>query len=131
MVVVLGARLQTDRMVTEQVRAREAAGRAAHFGVPGPAAMAAFSRWKLASICGLAVRYWRGQSTAVKPIFAASLSVHAGLARWGRATAHRSARPAAMMLLTWSASEIAPTAMVAMPTSLRMRSAKGVWYMRP
>ena len=35
------------------------------------------------------------------------------------------------MLLTWSASEIAPTAMVAMPASLRMRSAKGVWYMRP
>ena len=28
------------------------------------------------------------------------------------------------MLLTWSASEIAPTAMVAMPASLRMRSAK-------
>ena len=27
--------------------------------------------------------------------------------------------------------EIAPTAIVAMPTSLRMRSANGVWYMRP
>ena len=36
-----------------------------------------------------------------------------------------------MMLLTWSGSKIAPTAMVAMPTSLRMRSANGVWYMRP
>ncbi len=45
--------------------------------------------------------------------------------------AARSARPAAMMLLTWSASEIAPTAMVAMPASLRMRSEKGVWNMRP
>ena len=45
--------------------------------------------------------------------------------------AHRSARPAAMMLFAWSASVIAPTAMVAMPTSLRMRSANGVWYMRP
>ena len=45
--------------------------------------------------------------------------------------AQRSARPAAMMLLAWSASVIAPTAMVAMPTSLRMRSANGVWYMRP
>ena len=58
-------------------------------------------------------------------------SVQEGLARCGRATAHRSARPAAMMLLTWSASEIAPTAMVGMPASLRMRSANGVWYMRP
>ncbi len=35
------------------------------------------------------------------------------------------------MLLTWSASEMAPTAMVAMPASLRTRSANGVWYMRP
>ena len=62
---------------------------------------------------------------------AASISVQAGLARCGRATAHRSARPATMMLFTWSASEIAPTAMVAMPASLRMRSANGVWNMRP
>jgi hypothetical protein len=31
-----------------------------------------------------------------------------------------------MMLFTWSASEIAPTAMVAMPASLRTRSANGV-----
>ncbi|MNT30931.1 hypothetical protein D3C72_1667480 [compost metagenome] len=36
-----------------------------------------------------------------------------------------------MMLLAWSASVMAPTAMVEMPTSLRMRSANGVWYMRP
>ena len=36
-----------------------------------------------------------------------------------------------MMLFTWSASEMAPTAMVGMLASLRMRSAKGVWYMRP
>ena len=35
-----------------------------------------------------------------------------------------------MMLFTWSGSKIAPTAIVAMPTSLRMRSANGVWYMR-
>ena len=62
---------------------------------------------------------------------AASVSVQAGLARCGRATAHRSARPAAMMLLTWSASLMAPTAMVAMPASCRTRSANGVWNMRP
>ncbi|CFO08760.1 Uncharacterised protein [Bordetella pertussis] len=36
-----------------------------------------------------------------------------------------------MMPLAWSASKIAPTAMVAMPASLRTRSANGVWYMRP
>ena len=62
---------------------------------------------------------------------AASVSVQAGLARCGRATAHRSARPAAMMLLTWSASEIAPTAIVAMPARLRTLSLKGVCHMRP
>jgi hypothetical protein len=36
-----------------------------------------------------------------------------------------------MIELTSSQDEIAPTAIVAMPTSLRMRSAKGVWYDRP
>ena len=40
-------------------------------------------------------------------------------------------RPAAMMELAWSASLIAPTAMVAMPASWRIRSANGVWNMRP
>jgi hypothetical protein len=35
------------------------------------------------------------------------------------------------MLLTWSGSKIAPTAIVAMPASLRIRSANGVWYIRP
>ena len=86
---------------------------------------------RCASSCGLAERYGAGQSTGFQPMRAASVSVHAGLARCGRATAHRSARPAAMMLLTWSASLIAPTAIVAMPASLRTRSANGVWNMRP
>ena len=45
------------------------------------------------------------------PIFAASCKVQAGSARCGRAMAQRSARPAAMIELAWSASEIAPTAM--------------------
>ena len=54
-----------------------------------------------------------------------------GSARCGRPSAHRSARPAIRMLLTWSGSKIAPTAIVAMPVSLRTRSANGVWYMRP
>ena len=36
-----------------------------------------------------------------------------------------------MMLLTWSACEMAPTAIVATPASLRTRSANGVWNMRP
>ena len=49
----------------------------------------------------------------------------------GRASAQRSARPAAMIELTWSASKMLPTAMVAIPTSLRMRSENGVWNMRP
>jgi hypothetical protein len=35
------------------------------------------------------------------------------------------------MLLTWSASLMPPTAIVAMPASLRIRSENGVWYMRP
>src|SRR6218665_3119609 len=39
--------------------------------------------------------------------------------------------PAARMLWAWSAALIAPTAMVAMPASCRMRSANGVWNMRP
>src|SRR6218665_830114 len=49
----------------------------------------------------------------------------------GGAMGDRWARPAARMLLAWSASLIAPTAMVAMPASCRMRSANGVWNMRP
>src|SRR6185369_15981588 len=98
-----------------------------------PAACAAicFSRSRLRSSCSLAERYCFGQSISVTPILAASSSVHAGLARCGRAIAQRSARPAATMLLTWSASEIAPTAIVAMPASFRMRSENGVWYIRP
>ena len=34
-------------------------------------------------------------------------------------------------MFTWSASEMAPTATVGIPTSLRMRSANGVCHMRP
>src|SRR5690349_3422303 len=89
---------------------------------PAPCAASCFSRSRLRSSWSLAERYCFGHSISVTPIFAASSSVHAGLARCGRAIAHRSARPAATMLLTWSASEIAPTAIVAMPASLRMRS---------
>ncbi len=44
----------------------------------------------------------------------------------GRDKAHKSARPAAIMLLTWSASVIAPTAITGIPASLRIRSAIGV-----
>ena len=47
------------------------------------------------------------------------------------ASAQRSARPAAMMVLTWSASKMLPTVMVGTCTSLRMRSEKGTWNMRP
>src|SRR6218665_961316 len=54
-----------------------------------------------------------------------------GRGRGGRGMAQGSARRAARMLLAWSASLIAPTAMVAMPASCRMRSANGVWNMRP
>ena len=62
--------------------------------------------------CARAAAWRCGTASATaarQPIRAASISVHAGLARCGRPTA-RSARPAATMLLTWSASEIAPTA---------------------
>ena len=45
--------------------------------------------------------------------------------------AHRSARPAAMIVFTSSQLLIAPTAMVAAPTRLRIRSENGVWYERP
>jgi hypothetical protein len=36
-----------------------------------------------------------------------------------------------MMVFTWSALVIAPTAMVAMPDSFRICSENSVWYMRP
>ena len=36
-----------------------------------------------------------------------------------------------MMLFTWSASVMLPTAMVGTPASLRTWSLNGVWYMRP
>src|SRR5690606_23020608 len=87
----------------------------AHFR---PAASAA-ARARLFSYCERADRYCFGHSTPEKPIFAASCRTKDGSARCGRATAHRSARPAAITELAWSASEIAPTAMVATSTSLR------------
>ena len=46
-----------------------------------------------------------------------------GFARCGRASATRSALPAASRVLTWSGVVTAPTVMVAMPTSLRTQSA--------
>ena len=48
-----------------------------------------------------------------------------------RPRAQRSARPASTSELTSSYEEITPTAIVAMPTSLRMGSANRVWYERP
>ena len=92
-------------------RAREAAALRRHL----------LSRSRLRSSCCLAgqvlLRPVRPRCSRAWPPRAAS---SAGSARCGRASAHRSARPAAMMLLTWSASEIAPTAIVAMPASLRI-----------
>src|SRR5262249_22249698 len=72
----------------------------------------AAARAKLASYCAFADAYCFGHWTALKPTLAASCSVQAGSARCGRAIAHRSARPAARIELAWSASEIAPTAIV-------------------
>jgi hypothetical protein len=69
--------------------------RSALYRVAGAAARA-----RLVSYWLLAVRYCLGQATPVTPILAASCSVHAGSARCGRASAHRSARPAAMIELT-------------------------------
>src|SRR5258706_63833 len=91
----------------------------------------AAARSKLVSNWRLPGWYCGGQSTSWAPRRAASRSVQAASARCGRASAHRSARPEAMMALAWSASKMAPTAMVGMPASLRTRSANGVWYMRP
>ena len=54
-----------------------------------------------------------------------------GLARCGRASATRSALPAASSVFTWSAVVTAPTVMVAIPTSFLTQSANGAWYMRP
>ena len=80
---------------------------------PVACAAAARSRSRLRSSCILAgAVLLRPVDVGVADLAPPRCSVQAGLARCGRATAHRSARPAAMMLLTWSASEIAPTAMV-------------------
>ena len=93
---------------------------------------ASAARARLRSSCALPGQVLhRPRACRCSPAAAAACSVQYGSARCGRASAHRSARPAMMMLFTWSGSKIAPTAIVAMPTSLRMRSANGVWYMRP
>ena len=62
---------------------------------------------------------------------AEACSVKYGLARCGRASATRSALPAASSVFTWSGVVTAPTVMVAMPTSFLTQSENGAWYMRP
>ena len=59
------------------------------------------------------------------PYQAAARKVRDGSTRCPRPIATRSARPAARMVLIWSAEVIAPTAMVAMPASLRILSENG------
>ena len=68
---------------------------------------------------------------SVAPYQAAAFRVKNGSTRCGRASATRSARPAATMVFTWSALVIAPTHIVASPASLRIWSENGVWNMRP
>ena len=54
-----------------------------------------------------------------------------GSTRCGRASATRSARPAARIVLTWSGVVMLPTHIVATWASLRIWSENGVWNMRP
>src|SRR6267143_6112238 len=89
------------------------------------------SRTLLRKICSLPGRYCGGQNTASAPYQAAALSVNDGSIKCGRASATRSARPAARMVLTWSDVVMLPTHMVATRASLRTCSENGVWNMRP
>src|SRR5262245_17556471 len=76
-------------------------------------------------------RYCGGQYCGRCWYHAEAWSVKYGLARCGRASATRSALPAARSVFTWSGVVTAPTVMVAIPTSLRTQSAYGAWYIRP
>src|SRR3954452_22871368 len=76
-------------------------------------------------------RYCGGQAMAWAPYQAAAFIVNEGSTRCGRASATRSARPAAMMVLTWSAVVMAPTHIVAIPASFLIWSENGVWNIRP
>src|SRR5262245_10677254 len=78
------------------------------------------SRALLRKICSLPARYCGGQWISAAPYQAAAFMLKYGSTRCGRANATRSARPAAMMVLTWSAVVIAPTHMVASEASLRI-----------
>ena len=70
-------------------------------------------------------------STDPETVTGSSIQYEWGSLIIGRARATRSVRPAATRVLTWSALLILPATMVAIPSSLRIRSANGVWYMRP
>ena len=89
------------------------------------------SRAELRKIWSRPGRYCGGQWMSVAPYQAAAFRVKDGSTRCGRASATRSARPAATMVLTWSAVVMAPTHIVASPASLRIWSENGVWNMRP
>src|SRR5437016_7054425 len=88
------------------------------------------SRTLLRNICSLPGTYCGGQAISA-PYQAAARIVNDGSTRCGRASATRSARPAARMVLTWSAVVMLPTHMVATRASLRTCSENGVWNIRP
>ena len=77
------------------------------------------------------MKYCGGQGCSGTPYQAAARSVKFGSVRCGRASATRSARPAARMVLTWSAVVMLPTHIVATRASFRIWSEKGVWNIRP
>src|SRR5437868_2472769 len=76
-------------------------------------------------------RYCGGQYWFMCWYQADACSVKYGFVRCGRASATRSALPAARSVLTWSGVVTAPTVIVAMPTSFRTQSAYDAWYIRP
>src|SRR5918999_508496 len=89
------------------------------------------SRTALRNAWSRPARYCGGQYCPMCWYQAEACRVKYGLERCGRASASRSALPAASSVFTWSGVVTAPTVMVAMPTSLRTQSEKGAWYMRP
>ena len=89
------------------------------------------SRTLLRKICSLPGRYCGGQDASSRAVPGRRLHGEDGSTRCGRPSATRSARPAARMVLTWSAVVMLPTHMVATRASLRTWSENGVWNMRP
>jgi len=77
-------------------------------------------------VTGPSDEHWDLAFIAEYPNAAAARCANRGSDRCGRANAHKSALPDAMIAFKWSGSVIFPTAIVAMPTSLRIRSANGV-----